>query len=182
MAGGRCQGNNTLTSHDHSLVMQSWTSPFSTYVQCGGKQIPVYTVRHKEMSGSDIRPRGGKEGKEAILNLTCDTRESFTEEVTLELSIDVCGRCRGWGRTPMRRRCAVNGKGQCTCSARWGRRPKHPAQTQASASFPCFPQLGAIRLLHSQPDPSLPPERGLSPTSFMKPSQTALPPAAPRNV
>ena len=147
MAGGRCQGNNTLTSQDHSLVMQSWTSPFSTYVHCGGKQIPVYTVRHKEMSGSDIRTQGGgKEGKEAILNLTRDTRESFTEEVMLELSIDVCGRCRGWGRTPKRRGSAVNGKGLCTCSACRGRRPKHPAQTQASASFPCFPQLGAIIL------------------------------------
>lgn len=53
------------------------------YVQCGGKQIMVYTVRQKEMSCSDIRIKGGKGGQKVIINLTRDTRESFTEEMIL---------------------------------------------------------------------------------------------------
>lgn len=43
--------------------------------------------------------------------MTSDARESFTEEVTFELSVHVCGKGWGLGGTPKQRHSAIIGKG-----------------------------------------------------------------------
>lgn len=43
--------------------------------------------------------------------MASDTRESFTEEVTFDLNIAVCGKGQEWGRTRKQRRSVGTGKG-----------------------------------------------------------------------
>jgi len=47
-----------ITLHGHEV-----TDLALQYVQCGGKQIMIYTAGQKEMSCSDIRTKGGKGGQ-----------------------------------------------------------------------------------------------------------------------
>lgn len=47
-----------ITLHGHEVMDLALQ-----YVQCGGKQIMIYTVKQKKMSCSDIRTKAGGGGR-----------------------------------------------------------------------------------------------------------------------